>query len=231
MTQYVLVSDIHGNYPALNAVVESEGLDANYLVLGDIHGLNAYPQETMALLEDMEPSVLLAGNHDKAMFHKGEGHVNSDQLSRFELSHTMTNLSQADKEWMKSLPFMEVWQDGQSRIAAAHAMPWPEKASGYEAGNAGVPKGNVPHFASIVADDYDFVFLGHSHDQFSLDASRWEHDVHFVNPGSLGYDDCYAVVDTESGNVYLRSVEYETDVKAHVQEVLPDDAPHTGVWF
>ena len=231
MTEYVLVSDIHGNYPALQAVVDREGLDATYLVLGDIHGLNAYPQETMALLEDMEPHVLLAGNHDKALFHHNEGHVNSDALSRFELSHTVSKLTTAQQEKMRELPFMEVWQDGGSRIAATHAYPWPDQASGYEPGNAGIPKGNVPHVASVVADDYDYVFHGHTHTQYSLDASRWGHEVHFVNPGSLGYDSVYAVVDAESGNVYLRSVEYETDVKAHVQEVLPDDAPHTNRWF
>jgi len=231
MTEYVLVSDIHGNAPALEAVVEREGLDVEYIVLGDIHGLNAYPAEVMDLLNEMEPTVLLAGNHDKAMFHHNEGHVNSDALSEFELQHTKNNLTVAQQGWLSNLPFMEVWQDGDSRIAAAHAIPWPEMASGYEEGNAGVRKGQVPHFASVVADDYDYVFVGHSHEQYSLDANRWSHDVHFVNPGTLGYDNTYAVVDTESGNVYLREVEYDEDVKEHVQRVLPEDAPHTNRWF
>jgi len=232
MSEYVLISDIHGNAPALRSVIDREGLDAEYVVLGDIHGLLAYPKETVDLLNKMEPKVLLAGNHDKAIFHHNEGHVNSDALSKFELQHTKANLTPAQQGWMDSLPFMQVWQDGSARIAAAHAIPWPEQASGYEAGNAGIPKGNVPHFASVVADDYDFVFVGHSHEQFSLDAERWGHPVHFVNPGTLGYEDRYAVVDTETGNVSLKQVESTYDeVKSHIKEVLPSVAPSVEMWL
>jgi len=229
--KYVVLSDVHGNAPALQAVVDEEGLDAEYVILGDLHGLLAYPKEVMDLLNEIEPHSLLAGNHDKAIFQKGEGHVNSTQLSRFELEHTLSNLTQAQQDVVKELPYMDVWQDGDSRIAATHAMPWPERASGYESGNAGVPKGNVPHFASIVANDYNYVFHGHTHEQYDLDASRWGHPVHFVNPGSLGYDDSYSVVDTDNGDVTHKSVEYDTDVRAHVQSLLPESAPHTREWL
>lgn len=231
MSEYVLISDIHGNAPALRSVIDREGFNAEYVFLGDLMGLMSYPKDTVDIIRQLQGHVL-AGNHDKAIFHHGEGHVNSDQLSAFEFNHTMEKLSYDDIEWMRRLPFMEVWQDGSARIAAAHAIPWPEKASGYEAGNAGVPKGNVPHFASIVADDYDFVFVGHSHEQFSLDASRWGHDVHFVNPGTLGYEDRYAVVNTETGNVSLKQVESTYDeVKSHIKEVLPSVAPSVEMWL
>jgi predicted phosphodiesterase len=232
MTKYVLISDIHSNYPALNAVVESEGLDANYVVLGDLMGLNSYPQETLDLLKKMKPSVLLAGNHDKSIFQHDKGHVNSSALSKFERDHTLNMLSSESIDFMRSVPFMDVFQDGGNLIAAAHAMPWPEQASGYGSGNAGVRKGNVPHVASAVADDYDYVFHGHTHTQYSIDANRWSHDVHFVNPGSLGYDGVYTVVDTETGDVDHRSVEYDHDaVKEHIADVLPDDAPSVDRWY
>lgn len=232
MSEYVLLSDIHGNAPALQAVVDKEGEDAEYIILGDLMGLLAYPKETMSLLNKMEPKVLLAGNHDKAIFHKGEGHVNSDELSQFELQHTLSLLSDKDCEFISNLPFMEVWKDGPARIAAAHAIPWPEQASGYEQGNAGVDTGAVPHVASVVSNDYDIVLLGHTHEQYDLDAARWGHPVHFVNPGSLGWDNTYSVVDTETGEVTHKNVESTNDeVKEHVQSLLPEDAPHTGAWF
>jgi len=234
MSKFVLLSDIHGNAPALEAVVDREGLDATYIVLGDIHGLNAYPKEVMDLLNEISPKVLLAGNHDKAMFHHNEGHVNSDALSEFELEHTKSHLTPAQQGWLAHLPFMEVWQEGQSRIAATHAFPWPEQASGYEPGNAGVLKGAVPQVASGVADDYDYVFHGHTHTQYDLDASRWSHDVHFVNPGSLGYSDEYSVVNTATGDVQHKSVKGEYDyeqVKDHIQEHLPKGAPPVSEWL
>lgn len=232
MTKYILLSDIHSNYPALNAVVESEGLDANYIVLGDLMGLNSYPQETLDLLKRMKPNVLLAGNHDKAIFQHDEGHVNSSALSKFERQHTLNTLSDESIDFMRSVPFMDVLKDGGNRIAAAHAMPWPEQASGYKSGNAGVKKGNVPHVASAVADDYDYVFHGHTHQQYDLDCSKFGHGVYFVNPGSLGYDSVYTVVDAEAGTVDHRSVEYDHDaVKEHIANVLPDDAPSVDRWL
>ncbi len=232
MSEYILVSDIHGNAPALQEVVDVHGPDAEYVVLGDIHGLNAYPSEVMSLLGEMNTRVVLAGNHDKAIFEYMEGHVTSEKLSKFERDFTLDNLDSAQKRLIESLPHMEVWQDGDSRIAAAHAKPWPEQASGYETGNAGVPEGNIPHFASIVADDYNYVFTGHTHEQYSLNAERWGHDVHLINPGSLGWDYSYATVNTETETVELLSVESQNEkVKAHVQNVLPDGAPHTESWF
>lgn len=230
MTQFVLVSDIHGNAPALSKVLAAEGRDSTYFVLGDIHGLNSYPAKTLDLVREYG-NYVLAGNHDKAIFQYNEGHVVNDKLSEFEFRHTHDILSDEDIEWMNSLPHMGVEQCGGSRIAYTHAMPWPSKASGYEEGNAGVRKRDVPSVASTVADDYDYVFHGHTHTQYNLDASQWGHDVHFINPGSLGYDSTYSVVDMETGDVQHKSVEVETDVQEHVQQQLPNSAPPARKWL
>jgi len=233
MNKLTLVSDIHGNYPALSQVVDAEGSDSQYIVLGDIHGLNAFPQETLSLVHEIGDFVL-AGNHDKAMFEYGEGHVNSDKLSTFECYHTLANLSVEQVKWMLELSHMEIDTFGHSRVCMTHAYPWPEKASGYETGNAGVKKRGVPQVGSTVSDDYDYVFHGHTHEQYSLDVSRFggNHDVIFVNPGSLGWDGTYAVVDVDTGAVELKQVEYDEGwVEEHVQNVLPDDCPNVSQWL
>lgn len=231
MNEFVLVSDIHGNAPTLQKVVNREGRSAEYMILGDIHGLLGYPKKTLEIVQEIGDFVL-GGNHDKSLFGYGEGHVNSDALSEFELEHTMSKLSNSQKHWMQERPYMEVVQRGGSRICLTHAMPWPEKASGYELGNAGILKRDVPTIASIVADDYDYVFHGHTHEQYELDASRWGHDVHFVNPGSLGYNGEYAIVDTTSGEVELKEVELDMEALAdHIESVLPQDAPSVYAWL
>ena len=230
MSKFVVLGDVHGNAPALQQVVEQEGLDKEYAVLGDLHGLLAYPSEVVEIVQGLKGTVL-AGNHDKALFHKEEGHVNSDELSYFELTHTLDNMTAEQKEYVKKLPHMDVLTRSGTRICMTHAMPWPEKASGYESGNAGVNKRNVVQIGSTVSDDYDYVFHGHTHTQYDLDLSKFGHNVHFVNPGSLGYDKVYSVVDVETGEVEHKSVEVETDVKAHVQKHLPEDAPHTDNWY
>ena len=231
MTEYVLISDIHGNAPALQAVLDKEGQDKQYIVLGDIHGLLGFPDETQRLVQDVAGHVI-AGNHDKAIFHYNEGHVNDDALSAFELNHTVSNLSEEQQQWMRRLPFFQIVKlDGQ-RVCLAHAMPWPDQASGYELGNAGIQKSDVTRIASIVSQDYDWVFHGHTHEQYSLDCSRFGHDVQFVNPGTLGYEQEYAVVDTATGDVSLKQVEStDEDVKSHLKEVMPDDAPSVEQWY
>lgn len=229
--EFVVVSDIHGNAPSLQAVIDHEGYDKEYVILGDIMGLNAYPKQTLQIVQHINGHTL-AGNHDKALFHHDEGHVNSDALSEFELSHTMDNLSPSEQAWMADLPFLKVLTRSGQRICLTHAMPWPEMASGYEAGNAGIQKSDVTQIASVVSDDYDYVFHGHTHAQYDLDCSQWGHDVHFVNPGSLGYDQTYSVVETDHGGVTHKSVESTYDeVKAHIKEVLPDDAPSVERWY
>jgi len=231
MSKLVLVSDLHGNAPALEKVIEREGRDKEYIILGDIHGLLAWPNEIYDLVRDVG-SVVLAGNHDKAIFHHGEGHVNSAELSSFEVEYTLSQLSQEQKDWMRSLPYLKVFTDGDSRLCATHAIPWPEKASGYESGNAGVTKGSVTHIASVVSDDYDWVFHGHTHEQYSLDCSKFGHGVHFVNPGALGYGGTYASVDVSTDSVDLRSIELDTEsMKDHVRNVLPDDCPSVDQWL
>lgn len=230
MNKFVLVSDIHGNAPALKAVMEREGTELEYMVLGDIHGLNGYPKETMGLVQSLD-AIVLAGNHDVAIFQRGEGHVNSEALSQFELSHTLSELNEQQQGYMRTLPSLKVVNRGGKGICLCHARPYAEESTGYEMGNNGMPKGSVPHHASKVGDTFDYVFHGHTHEQYSLDCEQFGHDVHFVNPGSLGYDDTYAVVDVSAGEVELKSVEYEEDVAEHVQSLLPDDAPHTSAWL
>jgi hypothetical protein len=205
----VLVSDLHGNADALQSVVDAES--GSFVVLGDVVGLHVQP-EVVPLVRDVGDTVL-AGNHDKAVFEYGEGHVVSDELSRFELTETLTGLSADDVRYMLKRPSLAVQEYDGNTAALTHAYPWPEEANGYEAGNQGVTKSRVVEVAAKVADDYDYVFHGHTHTQYDLDASKFGHGVHFVNPGSLGYNGDYSVVDTATGTVEHHSVEVETDPK------------------
>ena len=66
--KYALISDIHANLPALEAVlahIEMQGVDATYH-LGDLVGYGPWPNETVAaLVERAIPGV--AGNYDSTV--------------------------------------------------------------------------------------------------------------------------------------------------------------------
>jgi len=63
-----VVSDIHGNLNALEAVLEAVDVDApdELWCLGDLVGYNARPNECCALIE-ARAAICLAGNHDLAV--------------------------------------------------------------------------------------------------------------------------------------------------------------------
>ena len=64
----VVLSDIHSNLEALDAVLErarDEGAQATY-VLGDIVGYGADPNAVIERLAEQPAAVLIAGNHDLA---------------------------------------------------------------------------------------------------------------------------------------------------------------------
>lgn len=229
MTELVLVSDLHGNAPALKAVCDAEGTDSTLVVLGDIHGLNAFPERTTKLVQTYGDYVI-AGNHDKAIFEYNEGHVVNEHLADFEVSYTREQLSDEQIAWMQALPYMGVEQFGNHRVAYAHAAPASNLASGYERNNPGIRKHSLPHMASIYASDYDWVFTGHTHEQYDHDCRKWDHDIYFVNPGSLGYDETYSVVDLDTREVTHKRVDTEVDYVSHIDARTPARAPSAAAW-
>lgn len=60
-----VISDIHGNLPALQAVVADAGSVDAWWCLGDITGYGADPNACVRCVRDLTP-VVLAGNHDLA---------------------------------------------------------------------------------------------------------------------------------------------------------------------
>ena len=66
MTQYMIVSDIHGNYEALEAVLEDAGDSYDrILCLGDLVGYGADPNAIVEWTRE-NVAVVIRGNHDRA---------------------------------------------------------------------------------------------------------------------------------------------------------------------
>ncbi len=66
--RYAIISDIHGNLPALQRVL-TELVEADidkYLCLGDIVGYGAQPNECCAMIQDLD-AVCIRGNHEEGV--------------------------------------------------------------------------------------------------------------------------------------------------------------------
>ena len=65
--RFLILTDIHGNLEALDAVLESAQPASfdSVLVLGDLVGYGANPNEVIDRIFDLNPAVMIRGNHDR----------------------------------------------------------------------------------------------------------------------------------------------------------------------
>jgi len=59
-----LISDIHGNLPALRAVLDEMPSVDMLVCLGDVIGYGPYPAECFELVQE-QCDIILQGNHDR----------------------------------------------------------------------------------------------------------------------------------------------------------------------
>jgi predicted phosphodiesterase len=113
MMKYALISDVHANLPALEAVLGSlsrlGGIAATYH-LGDLVGYAPWPNETVALLRERGiPGV--AGNYDSTVGtdyqHCGCRYEDprQEELSHISYDWTRRHVSGTTKAYLAGLPF------------------------------------------------------------------------------------------------------------------------------
>ena len=205
MTTIGLVSDIHGNLPAFEAVLEK--LQTEYEVdmiicAGDIVGICGFPSEVISLVQE-NCDIVVKGNHDALPF---MGDVSSE-VGTVEKELFFDSVPEDQQKWLYELPSYQEVED--LNLLVAHSKPNPDESLGIKDGNAGVfPK----HFTKVSSGvDFSYVVLGHSHSQHMV-PDKFGHGTIVVNPGHLGdfYSDTadFAVLNTETDEVTLDSAEY-----------------------
>jgi len=199
-----LISDIHANLPALEAVLDDMPDDVDELAcLGDVVGYNPYPVECVDQVQE-ECDYVLQGNHDREIRNPNYG---SNQQAVKGLQLAEQRLEEEELEYLLELSETQELADG--NILAAHSHP--ENTDEY------VFPSDFSEIESYL-DSYDAVVLGHTHLQ---GVERFDDGV-VVNPGSVGQprDEstaAYAVLDTESWDAELHRTSY--DIWKVVEEI------------
>ncbi|GAB3042092.1 metallophosphoesterase family protein [Natronobiforma cellulositropha] len=205
-----LLSDIHANRVALEAVLsDMPSVDA-LACAGDVVGYNPWPRECVEELRE-RAVVTVRGNHDRAVVSPGEARLN--RLARAGLEHARTCLEPGHLEWLASLPETRREFDGRLRLVHGH----PDDPDRYT---------YPDDFSPRLLTDEDVLVLGHTHVQH---AERYGEGI-VVNPGSVGQPRdgdpraAYAVVDLDALTVDLRRVAYDVDaVRRELERVgLPE---------
>jgi predicted phosphodiesterase len=217
-----LISDIHGNLPALRAVVEDARLQGvnRFLNLGDILYGPLWPRETFELLQGLDLAGTIRGNDDRAVYEDGAAGTSPS------LAFVRQELSADAVEWLRGLPFaLSLREPG---LHAFHASPLGDDIYICEDIARGGPW--LRPEAEIAADLHGIksplIVFGHSHFPRCL---RLRDGRTLVNPGSVGLpaywsdlplphrmetgspNACYAIVQHEAGgfSARLASVPYD----------------------
>jgi diadenosine tetraphosphatase ApaH/serine/threonine PP2A family protein phosphatase len=121
--KYLILSDIHANLEALDAALEAAGEYDHALVLGDLVGYGANPDDVIDRVRALPSATLIRGNHDKVA--TGLESVESfNHLARYAIQWTAARLAQENREWLAALPAGPTLID--SYVEICHGAPFDE---------------------------------------------------------------------------------------------------------
>jgi phosphoesterase, MJ0936 family len=175
-----LVSDIHGNLPALETVLADMPPVDRLLCAGDVVGYNPWPADCVERLRARSvPTV--AGNHDRAVF---ADRLRMNRMANARIEYAREQLTGDQRAWVRELPVERTACDGRVKVVHGH----PDAPDRYT---------YPDEFSGAMLGPETVLVLGHTHVQ----AHRTFDEGVVVNPGSVGQPRdgdpwaAYAVVD------------------------------------
>jgi predicted phosphodiesterase len=221
----LLLSDIHGNWPALQAVLAAEPDADQFFCLGDLVGYGPQSAECVAwAMQLCPPSRVIQGNHDRA-FAGLSPHCAPADPPLAEAMQTATSrlLTPEMKRFLEALHPLEEFRCGETACVAYHYHTADGEAGIHQFGEyhpkwaweTDIILRGHPDRLFVLVGHPDLLLLAHSHAPQTM---HWG-STQVVNPGSVGWpadgDPRAAYAIWEDGEVTLRRAEY--DVQATVR--------------
>jgi predicted phosphodiesterase len=221
--RYLVLSDIHGNLDALDTVLAAAGPVDESLVLGDLVGYGASPNEVIARVRDLDPAVLIRGNHDKVA--SGVEVPESFNPAALMAAHwTQEHLTAENRAWLQQLPAGPVLVD--RLVEVCHGTPADEDEylfGGRDAREAfdtmRAPvclfgHTHVPVCYVAAADQLDTIHIVEPDIEGHLDVPVEEGLRFLINPGAVGQPRdgdaraSYAIYDSGERRISLYRIDY-----------------------
>ena len=229
MKRAAVITDIHGNLPALQAslgAIEQIGVDAVYCG-GDLVGYGPHPNEVCALIAEREIPTIY-GNYDYAIARDledcGCAYVTQHdrELGQQSVAWTLAHTEQPAKDFMRGLPFDLRFAIGQVAIHLVHGSPRKVNEYLFEDKPASLYERLARAEAARV------LVFGHTH-------QPWIHTyggVRFVNCGSVGKPKdgdpraAFAILELDAAGEVQASIErVPYDAEAVAREVSAAGLP------
>ncbi len=219
--RYLVISDIHANRAAMEAVLRDAAPFNVIWCLGDLVGYGPDPNECVARIQDFE-HICIAGNHDWAAM----GHLSLDDFNTdARIAHLWTReeLTPVSQEYLQQLP-LRLEQGDFTLVHGSPREPLWEYV--LDLGGAAI---SFSHFST------PFCLVGHTHLplMFVLDQNTGRPHAMvpeignpiplrgqriILNPGSVGQPRdgdpraSYAILDTDAMTWELRRVPYPIEI-------------------
>jgi putative phosphoesterase len=196
-----IISDIHANLPALEAVIRElrKHRPSEILHAGDIVGYNPFPNECIELIRK-EGIRSIGGNHDRAAL-TGDVSWFNDNAAEAAL-WTKKTLRDESVGYLQTLKPREELRLGQRKFLMVHGSPTDDNEYVMPMEEKYWPYKDL---------DVDVLIMGHTHVQWSDRFGK----LRVLNPGGLGQPRdgspkaAFAILDTDTLDIKLHRIEYD----------------------
>jgi putative phosphoesterase len=228
MSKVAVITDIHGNLPALEAAlvrVEELGIEEIYCG-GDLVGYGPWPNEVCRLIEDRDIPTIY-GNYDHAIARDEEDcgcayiTPHDRELGQRSVEWTLAHTDLRSKDFMRALPFDLRFELADRRVRLVHGSP--RKVNEYLFEDK--PARTFERIAS--GADCDVLVFGHTHKPWIATHGG----VLFVNCGSVGKPKdgdprgAFAVLEGTEAGVVADIERFEYDAELASREVAAAGLP------
>jgi carbamoyl-phosphate synthase large subunit len=216
-----ILSDIHGNYLALEAVIKElkkEGV-TKLLILGDCVGYYYHPEKVLNLLDSWDKEMI-KGNHEDMLKIAIDYPEQIEVIRKKYGSGIKFAIQKLNKEIIEdliNLPNKKNLEINGIKIKLVHGSPLGENGYIY-------PDSSKEDLDNCFDSENDFIFLGHTHHPFI-----YEKNGKFIaNPGSIGQPrqggqiSQFGILDTENKKFELKEIDY--DASEIIEEVKKEDS-------
>ena len=226
--RYLVLSDIHSNREALEAVLERCRVQSweRTLLLGDVVGYGADPDAVIDILRELEPHQLVRGNHDKVVSGVSDG-AYFNPLAFASAVWTQEKIRDDNRQWLKDLPQGPLEAEEDPAVVLSHGSPVDEEDYILGREDAILTFQEAPFGRCLFGHTHYPVVIGLTNGKLeiqtppgteggevALEADR----RYLINPGSIGQPRdgnpraSYIILDTEADRVEFYRVPYPVEM-------------------
>lgn len=193
---YAILSDIHGNLPALEKVINKTNYVDRYIILGDVVNYGPWSNECVDLIESLDNTIKIQGNHEIYFLEKTIN-TNNSLLKNF-FSYSFYNFKRFKELEKYKKKYLE------KNILYTHTID------------------NKYIYSDTKLNTTTNLFIGHSHKQF-INKNKKKNFV--ANPGSVGQNRehinkiDYIIFNTSNYRIELKFLLYDIGILINEMKV------------